>query len=338
MIKVSIVIPIYNTEKYLQRCLESIIRQTIDSYEVLLVNDGSTDSSKEICESFVQRKNQFRLINKPNGGLTSARYCGWKEAAGEFIVFVDSDDYIEPTYCEELYEACVKNNCNLAICGYNVIRDNGYIRSYTFYDDITVLENIKDDYISPMISCLPEEKYNTPGFLWIRMMKRDCIFTDCFVDENTVFSEDIVFNLEYARKINKIAIVHKPLYNYFMSTNSLTRKYRPNLWEMYRNLHEFCTHYCQKENISGCKSRLDSMLLGGILQCIHQAVYFNYKFFQREFASIRQDIRTKKMLHSVRFLSKGYNSLLLNYRLAYCMVKFMPPAIVYSFYKWKHNR
>ncbi|MBW9199784.1 glycosyltransferase family 2 protein [Bacteroidales bacterium SW299] len=337
MVKVSIVVPIYNTEKYLQRCLESIERQTIDSYEVLLVNDGSTDSSKEICESFIRGKKEYRLINKLNGGLTSARCCGWKEAAGEYIVFVDSDDYIEAAYCEELYEACTKGNCNLAICGYNTINDNGYIRSYTFYDDIMVLENIKDDYVRPMISYAPKEKYNIPGFLWVRMMKRDCILTDCFVDENTVFSEDIVFNLEYARQVNKIAIVHKPLYNYFMSTDSLTRKYRPNLWGMYRNLHEYCTNYCQEEKISGSKIRLDSMLLGGMLRCIHQTVYFKYKFFQKEFAAIRKDTKTKEMLHSLKFLSKEYNSILLNYRLAYCMVRFIPSVIVYFFYKWRLN-
>lgn len=338
MIKVSVIVPIYNTQKYLKRCLESIEQQSIDSYEVLLVNDGSTDLSKEICESFIQGKKQYKLINKENGGLSSARLYGWREASGEYVVFVDSDDYIEPTYCETLYRACIDNQCNLAICGYNVVNDNRLVHSYLLYNDITVLENIKEYYVKPLISYLPKEKYNIPGFLWLRIMKRDCITKDCFINENKVYAEDLIFDLEYAKHTNKIAIVHEPLYNYFMSANSLTRKYRPNLWNMYKDLYAYCTHYCQSENISNCQIRLKSLLLSGILHCVQQATCFRYRFFRKEFDMIRKDAKTRNALQTIKFLSKNYNTLLLNYKLIYCMMKFAPSKIVYSFYKWRQNR
>lgn len=338
MIKVSIIVSIYNTQRYLKRCLESIEQQTIDSYEVLLVNDGSTDSSKEICESFIKEKEQYRLINKENGGLSSARLCGWKEATGEYIVFIDSDDYIEPTYCEDLYKACIENRSKLAICGYSVVNENRLIHSYILYDNISILENIKEYYVKSLISNSPKEKYNIPSFLWLRMMKRDCITTDCFIHENKVYSEDLIFDLEYAKHIDKIAVVHKPLYNYFMSENSLTRRYRANLWDMYKNLHEYCTKYCQSENILGNERRLISLLLGGMLHCIQQATHQQYSHFRRDFGIIRNDIKTKEVLHSIKFLSKDYNALVLNYKLIYCMMKYMPCRIVYSFYRWRQNR
>lgn len=338
MIKVSIIVPIYNTEKYLSRCLQSIDRQTIDSYEVILVNDGSTDASESVCRDFIKNKYQYRIINKQNGGLTSARYCGWQEARGEFVVFVDSDDYIEPNYCEALYTACVESDCDIAMCGYNLIANGGEpVRSYTFYDNNHVVTNVKDDYVKALISSLPKDAYNIPAFLWLRIMRRDLITPECFVSERKVFAEDLIFDLRFASRIDKIAVVKEPLYNYVINDGSLTRKYRRGLWGMYKDLYDCCNEYCAQEKIN-CNLRLKSLLIGGMLHSIHQACLLGYTSFSSDLSAIRKDQCAKSVMHSVGFLSKDFFALNINYRLAYCMIKFIPSYIVYRFYKWRQTR
>ena len=337
-IKVSIIVPIYNTEKYLMRCLQSINEQTIASYEVILVNDGSTDASESICRDFIQNRHQYRIVNKPNGGLTSARYCGWREARGEFVVFVDSDDYIEPNYCEALYTACVGRNCDMAMCGYNLIANgNESIGSYAFYGDKNIVTNVKDDYVKALISSLPKEIYNIPAFLWLRMMRRNLITSECFVSERKVFAEDLIFDLRFASRIDKIAVVKEPLYNYVINDGSLTRKYRIGLWGMYKDLYSRCEEYCVQEKID-CNLRLKSLLIGGMLHCIHQACLLGYTSFSSDLSAIRKDQSAKSVMHSVGFLSKDFFALNINYRLAYCMIKFIPSYIVYRFYKWRQTK
>ena len=334
--KVSIIVSIYNTAPYLVRCLESIDRQTLDSYEVLLINDGSTDKSEEICKSFIVDKKYYRLITKENGGLTSARLRGWKEATGEYIVFVDSDDYIEPTYCEKLYKACESNKCMLSLCAYNVINNGLPARAHKLLFRESVQTDSKRMYIKSLLAFSSESQL--PAFLWLRMMKKKCITSDCFVHENKVFTEDLIFDLQYARGIEKIAIVNEPLYNYVQNEGSLTRKYRKGLWRMYKNLYEWCRHYCQEEDISDCKRHLEFLLMGGILHSIQQASRLDYASFYADYNAIYQDKVANQTLHSIRFLSPEFKALNINLKVVYILTRFMPPWLVYRFYRWRQNR
>ncbi|WP_433959451.1 glycosyltransferase [Cytobacillus horneckiae] len=129
-IKVSIVVPVYNVESELIRCLESLVNQSIKNIEIILINDGSNDSSPQICEVYKNKYDNISLINKTNGGLSSARNTGLKKAKGEYILFVDSDDYISVNACEQLLKNglednldivvgnafCIKNNINIKMC------------------------------------------------------------------------------------------------------------------------------------------------------------------------------------------------------------------------------
>ena len=113
---ISIVVPIYNVEKYLKKCVESILNQTYKNFELILVDDGSPDRCGEICEDLKKKDLRIRVIHKENGGLSSARNAGIDVAKGEYIGFVDSDDYIEPFMYEKLVNAVVKDNCLLSVC------------------------------------------------------------------------------------------------------------------------------------------------------------------------------------------------------------------------------
>ena len=130
MIKVSIIVPIYNVEKYLKRCIDSLINQTLKNIEIILVNDGSQDHSGEIANEYQKYKN-VKIIHKKNGGLSSARNAGIKIATGEYIGFVDSDDYVELDMFEYLYNNAKKNNSDIAACGYTVFFSNGQVNKIT---------------------------------------------------------------------------------------------------------------------------------------------------------------------------------------------------------------
>lgn len=114
--EISIIVPVYNVEIYLEKCLNSIIGQSFTNYEIILVNDGSTDNSGEICDEYCKKDERIRVINKDNGGLSSARNAGIKVAQGEFIGFVDSDDWIDKDMYKELYMLCTTRNSDISIC------------------------------------------------------------------------------------------------------------------------------------------------------------------------------------------------------------------------------
>lgn len=248
MIKVSVIIPVYNTSKYLVRCLNSVRNQTLEDIEVIIVNDGSTDDSEIICKDFINNHNlNWKVSSKPNGGLSSARRYGWEQSSGECIVFVDSDDEILPDYCKLLYEAIVKTGSQLSMCGYYLC--NGGSRVVKIPEiKKKVIVNVPLEYGKRLIF---DTSYGDriPGFLWMRMMKRSHITEDCFINENKVYSEDQIFDLVYSKVVKRIVFVPKALYNYYVNMGSLTLKYRPNMLEMTVNLQKFYYDFLKSNNL-----------------------------------------------------------------------------------------
>lgn len=157
-IKVSIIIPVYNAEKYLKKCLDSIERQTMKEYEIVFVNDGSTDNTKQIIEEFKNKKIcQVRCKDKKNAGQAAARNEGLAMAEGEYVAFMDSDDYIKPDYLEKLYQAAVEYNSQAVTCGYYMVDEQGKL-----IRKIRMSEN-------------GVERYGRAGMyvVWCRLYKRD---------------------------------------------------------------------------------------------------------------------------------------------------------------------
>ncbi len=124
MEKISVIVPVYNVENYLKKCIDSILNQTLEDIEIILVNDGSTDSCKEICDEYARKDNRIKVIHKPNEGLSMARNAGIREARGQYIGFVDSDDYIAWDMYEMLYQNIITYNADISICGlYNCYKE-----------------------------------------------------------------------------------------------------------------------------------------------------------------------------------------------------------------------
>ena len=145
---ISVVVPIYNVEQYLERCIDSILHQTYEHLEIILVDDGSPDNSGAICDSYLSLDQRIKVIHKRNGGLSDARNAGLEMASGEFIAFIDSDDTIMPEMIEKLYERIDTDRSDMAFCGYRQVSQNGDILSEVFLPDnvLTGFEALKVSY------------------------------------------------------------------------------------------------------------------------------------------------------------------------------------------------
>ena len=124
---ISIIVPVYNVELYINKCIESIINQTYNNIEIILVDDGSTDSSGKICDEYKEKDRRIKVIHKENGGLSDARNAGISAASGKYITFIDSDDYVDEDYVEILHDLIIKYNVKMSICSHKVIYDTGKI-------------------------------------------------------------------------------------------------------------------------------------------------------------------------------------------------------------------
>lgn len=215
MKKISIVIPVYNSEKYLRRCIESLIKQTYEEIEILLVNDGSTDNSRTICEEYVRLDERVILINQSNGGVSKARNTGITHATGDYIMFVDSDDYVDTTICKKL----VSKEADFVFCRYySVLRNN---KQSLQFPELRKIEK-KSDIDNKLFEILYNNLLLNPPFC--KLYKKELVIT--LFREELNLGEDLIFNFDYIKNCTSLSFVDEALYYYQIeNTESLSRKF-----------------------------------------------------------------------------------------------------------------
>lgn len=207
---ISLVVPVYNTSRYLRKCLESIRNQAFSKIEVLLIDDGSTDDSIPICQEFVANDSRFKLYCKENGGVSSARNFGISKAKGDWLLFVDSDDELMAHGIEKLYSN-ITDEVEMVMAGYEEYDDFGNLQ-YAVTDriksKITIPESIRQLF-SPTI-------YKYQGFLWNKLLKNSVISVNNLrFDESIYYNEDRLFLFFYLQKCSKSVIyITDPVYKY----------------------------------------------------------------------------------------------------------------------------
>lgn len=216
--KISVIVPVYNTKEYLNKCLESIIRQTYTNLEIILIDDGSTDGSKTICECYEKKDKRIRFISKSNTGVSDTRNLGIKESTGEYISFIDSDDYIEPNMIEVLYKNIILYDADMSVCAYR--RKNRY--NHKKYIEIT--DN--NEFMKNIL------RNNGPqGFLWNKLYKTAIIsHNEIFLDTDIYMCEDLLFNCNYLEKASTVIYTTEPLYNYINRRNSAVNEKINDKW------------------------------------------------------------------------------------------------------------
>lgn len=219
MPKVSIIIPVYNAEKYLNRCINSILSQKYNDWEAILVNDGSTDGSLKICNSYLDNIGiRIVVVSQPNSGVSSARNKGLSLATGPYVMFLDSDDYMFPEMCEMMVEAIESKDADCIICG--TTETWGGLWAPKENEDYTDLASFKKDFIRH----LSTELLSPP---WNKIYKRELIKKG--FDSSVSFGEDLMFNLDYFKNCEKISFISDaPFYHEKANENSLVNKVYPS--------------------------------------------------------------------------------------------------------------
>ena len=210
--KISIIVPIYNKESYLDKSLTSISEQSYKDIEVLLIDDGSTDSSGKICKSFCEKDSRFKYIYKQNGGVSSARNAGLIEATGDFIGFVDPDDFINKEMYHTLINQADIDELDIVACGINIIDG----------DNVTKIVNSDNEYYN---SCKALENllrwsYDVSPYLWNKIFRKNVLEGIKF-DEALSVGEDRLFIFETLLKIRRYKVINKCLYSYVRNADSL---------------------------------------------------------------------------------------------------------------------
>lgn len=212
---ISVIVPIYNVEKYLKHCLSSIQNQTFKNFNVIMINDGSDDDSPEIACSFAESDNRFLFYNVERGGVSNARNVGLIKADGEYIAFVDSDDYIEPEYLENLYNAAINNDCLISSCNYSLVYDGKNIQRTVRVRKLKSGIYSREFYVKHAI-----RDWSVRSYLWNKLWHRSLFFDNDITFPNMYF-EDIATVARLAFHTNKVAVVDKPLYHYCVRSNSI---------------------------------------------------------------------------------------------------------------------
>ena len=223
---ISIIVPVYNTEKYLEKCICSIISQTYKNIEIIIVNDGSTDNSKRICEKYEKKDNRIKLINKENGGQGSAKNIGIDYATGNYIGFVDSDDYIDEDMYETLYNLCVKNDADISMVAFNKVIDGKVMKTMDFGGETIVFD--KFNAMKELLLDREIKSYN-----WNKLYKKE-LFEGIEFSEKLKY-EDIDINVKLFEKINKFTYKKIPKYYYVQRNNSIVN------CKSYDNLKDYVT-------------------------------------------------------------------------------------------------
>ena len=211
---ISVIVPVYNVEKYLHRCVDSVLVQTFTDFELILVDDGSPDNCCKICDEYAEKDHRIQVIHKENGGLSDARNAGidwaFANSDSEWITFIDSDDWIHPRYLEALYDAVKKTGCEISICAYEeTTGDNPQVDESQLEAEIVNTEDFFCEHnVNAVIACAK---------LYKKELFREIRYPVGKLHEDEFTTYKLLFQYE------NCAFVNQPLYFYFMNTDSITK-------------------------------------------------------------------------------------------------------------------
>lgn len=246
----SVIVPVYNVEKYLRKCVDSILSQSFMDFEVILIDDGSPDNCPTICDEYAKRDCRVKVIHKPNGGVSSARNAGLNAAIGEYITFVDSDDWIMSNMLEEFHKMLRNDYPDLAICGYESVDEDGNItngRNSESITEFTGVHKMDNDLFWKLFSA------KRIGSCCDKALKTEFIRSKKLsFDEHMVFCEDTDFILRYLSAMEQnrcISVSDERLYCYMTTDHgSAVQRFHSDQWQSFEKLFSYLNGYLSKDH------------------------------------------------------------------------------------------
>lgn len=294
--KLSIIVPVYNAEKFLDRCMQSIYAQTFKDYEIILVNDGSTDKSAEICKTYAAKDEKIIFIDKENGGAGSARNAGIEKASGEYLAFPDVDDWFEPNMYEELYGLAKSGDYDMVFSGVNYYSNNNGELKYK--NTTTCGEKLyltKEDCRKNVMDFFPTSTiFDVP---WNKLYKRSVAIDFGVRFADTKRCQDAMFNIDFYNASSKVCSVDKAYYNYIENTQEgFNRKFPKNYIDIvvkyYSHLKEILIGWDVYEGF--IKEHYDTSIALAIYGAMESVDNPNWKLNKRERKQFVGDIMARE--------------------------------------------
>ena len=245
MAKVSVIVPVYKVESFLTNCIDHLCGQTLEDIEIILIDDGSPDRCPQICDEYAAKDNRIKVIHKENGGVSAARNDGLKEASGEYVIYCDSDEWMENTGLEVLYSDAAETGADVVI-GDVYLAYSGSTKYVKFYknefvttDENYIRELIKADIYRTYCPDPPDEGYAFGyGGPWNKLVKRDFLLRNgiCFDVKLQGIFDDILYTAYILAKAKTISYIQKPVYYYRQVESSITHRFKPNIEQINQNI------------------------------------------------------------------------------------------------------
>lgn len=301
--RISVIVPIYNVDKFLKQCLNSILNQTKKAHEIILVDDGSTDTCGLICDEYSAMHDNIKVIHKLNAGLGMARNTGLEYVSGDYVTFIDSDDYYELDFLEKMSNIIETQKCDTCKTSFRRVDLVG-----NFVSDVVIEKGtfggekkIKKELIPRLIGSAPHKKDSIPMSVCCTLFSMKIInkYNLRFVSERDWISEDTIFNIMYFYHASKIILADYIGYNYRINTNSLTTKYMPDRFskclKMYDKEVDLLKQYKLYEI---CRLRLDRQFFIYLKSCFSQLKNSDLSKKQRkkEILTICNNIKVQMIL------------------------------------------
>lgn len=245
-VMISIIVPIYNVENYIEKCIESLVSQSFENIEIILVNDGSTDNSLDICYKYSRIYSKIKVFTQENSGLSPTRNKGIKEAVGKYILFVDSDDWIDSITCEVLFKHATQYNLDAVLFSSVSEYSNNQIYKPLYDEKDTVFDTQKSvrEFVFKKMIGLENNQLKYPHLIDRYISAWGKLYSTKIIKENSIFfkslkevpSEALLFNMEYFYYCNKASYINKYFYHYRRDNqDSITKKYKEDLIKKWSN-------------------------------------------------------------------------------------------------------
>lgn len=271
MESLTIIIAAYNVEKYIEKCLTSLVNQTYKNLEILVVNDGSTDNTKKLIEKYEKEYENLKLLNKENGGLSSARNLGLQNTKTKYVTFVDGDDYLELNTYEVIMKKIEEEKADLGIFNFKKVYSQKIINS----------KLDKKIYNKNFLKYLFSKSAEVDIVVWNKIFKTDIILKNQIYFENRAYFEDTGFIFRYLYFVKKVSLAELPLYNYIQRENSITKKFNPIIIDSCENTYKIIKEFYQKNNeYEKYKNEIEDMYLRMKIYTLNNSLKYggNYTF------------------------------------------------------------
>lgn len=309
MKKISVIIPVYNTEKYLKRCVDSVREQTYGNLEIILVDDGSPDGCSQMCDIFAAEDDRIKVIHKENAGVAAARNAGLDAAGGEYLTFVDSDDYIDPVMYAEMMKRAERFSCDLVMCDcIKEFPDHSELYTHDIQQGYYDRNQLQNEYY-PHLLMMETVEYPPTISNWLCLFKRELISKGRDGKElryvpGIRFSEDLLFGARLMRAANSFFYMKgKAFYHYFMNPASATHTYAPDKWDNYLRLYREIRCCFWEDSGYNFQHQVDLCLLFFLYNTIGDIRYtdtMEYSEKKKKIRDILADKNVRQMFHRVR--------------------------------------